>query len=224
MPDRLDRILTAALDDCGPSRDDCAYLLGLPSESLESATLMAVADTVSRRRFKNEAMLLGQIGLETVPCPGNCKFCAFGKSHTAFERTELPMEEILLRAHSFADGEDLYALFLMTMHELEFERILSIVETVRDEIPSHTQIVVNVGDFGLAQAREMRSAGVNGAYHVCRLREGVDTDLDPQERKKTFSVIREAGLHFYYCCEPIGPEHAAQELADQIFLGIEHDC
>ena len=31
-------------------------------------------------------------------------------------------------------------------------------------------------------------------------------------------------MDFYYCCEPVGPEHTAREIADQIFVGIEHGC
>ena len=221
---RLERVLDAALEGRAPSKADCVYLLSLPSASLEAAMLMAVADTVSRKRFANEGMLLGQIGVETAPCPGGCKFCAFGKGHTAFEKTELPVDEILRRAHAFADGGDLYALFLMTMHEFGPEHLLSVVEAASKETPSHTQIVVNIGDFGLGHAREFRAAGVDGVYHVCRLREGIDTELDPEQRKKTFRAIRDAGLDFYYCCEPIGPEHSPEELVEQMFLGIEYGC
>ncbi|HEX2980873.1 MAG TPA: hypothetical protein VHO48_11460, partial [Anaerolineaceae bacterium] len=32
------------------------------------------------------------------------------------------------------------------------------------------------------------------------------------------------GMDWYYCCEPVGPEHSPQELVDQIFLGIELGC
>ncbi len=52
----------------------------------------------------------------------------------------------------------------MTMHTFDFERL-----------PQGTRIVGNIGDFDLAQARELNAAGVNGAYHVCCVREGVDT-------------------------------------------------
>lgn len=41
-------------------------MLGIPSDTLEARALMVVADTVSRRRFGHEAMLLGQIGIETA--------------------------------------------------------------------------------------------------------------------------------------------------------------
>lgn len=220
----IQEILDRALDGHAPSREECKLLLELPPGSLASAQLRATADFVSRRRFGNKAILLGQIGIGTAPCPGDCLFCVFGKSHTSFPRVELSMEEILQKAHSFADAGDLFALFLMTMHDFELDRLLQIIETVRKTLPRHTQIVVNIGDFDRTQASELRAVGANGAYHVCRLREGEDTALDPQERKHTFAVIREAGLDFYYCCEPIGPEHSTQELVDQLFLGIEYGC
>lgn len=217
-------ILKAALDGKAPSKEECVHLLGLPSESLDASLLMATADAVSRRRFGNNAVLLGQIGVDTAACPGNCRFCVFGKDHTTMPTGTLTLDDIRARTHAFADAGDLFALFLMTMHEFDLDRLLEVVGTVRCELPSSTQIVMNVGDFDLGQARQLKAAGVNGAYHVCRLREGTDTDLDPQNRKKTFRVIKDAGLDFYYCCEPIGPEHSNEELVDQMFLGIEYGC
>jgi biotin synthase len=224
LPQRLEVILKSALDGRSPSKEECVYLLGLPTESLEASILMATADAVSRRKFGNNAILLGQIGIDTAACPGNCKFCVFGKDHSSMPTSKLSLEEIRQRAHAFADGGDLFALFLMTMHEFDLNRLQEIIRTVRGELPAHTQIVVNVGDFDLSQARQMQEAGVNGAYHVCRLREGTDTALDPVARKRTFRVIKDAGLGFYYCCEPIGPEHPAEELVEQMFLGIEYGC
>ena len=224
LSERLDRILKTALAGKGPSREDGVYLLDLPSESLEASMLMATADAVSRRRFGNNAILLGQIGIDTAACPGNCRFCVFGKDHTSMPNSQLSLDEIRSRTHAFADGEDLFALFLMTMHEFDLDRTLEVITAVRGELPAPTQIVVNLGDFDAWQACELKTAGVNGAYHVCRLREGKDTDLDPEVRKKTFRVIKDAGLDFYYCCEPIGPEHSAEELIEQMFLGIEHGC
>jgi len=224
LPARLGDVLAAALDGTGPSRDDCVYLLSFAETSPEAGVIRGVADAVSRRRFNNEAILLGQIGIETFACPANCRFCVFGKGHTRFPETRLTTEEIVGRARGFASGGDLYALFLMTMHEFELDRLLRVVEEVRPAIPASTQIVVNIGDFDRRQAAELRQAGVDGAYHVCRLRERVDTDLDPENRKKTFRAIRDAGMDFYYCCEPVGPEHSAQELVDQLWLGIEFGC
>jgi biotin synthase len=199
-------------------------MLSFVETSLEASLIRAVADGVSRKRFRNEAILLGQIGIETFACPANCRFCVFGRGHTTFPETRLTTEQILQRAADFTSDGDLYALFLMTMHEFDFDRLLEIVHCVREAIPARTQIVVNIGDFDRLQADRLRDAGVKGAYHVCRLREGLDTDLAPDNRKATIKVIKEAGLDFYYCCEPIGPEHSAEELVDQIMIGIEGGC
>ncbi len=224
VPARLRGILTRASDGTAPSRDECVHMLSFSATSIEASVIRAVADAVSRTRFRNEAILLGQIGIETFACPANCRFCVFGEGHTHFPETRLTIEEVIERAEGFASGGDLYALFLMTMHEFDFGRLLNVVEQVRKTIPEHTQIVVNIGDFDRVQAGELRDAGVNGAYHVCRLREGVDTDLDPESRKQTFRVIQEAGMDFYYCCEPVGPEHTPEELVDQLMLGVEFGC
>lgn len=225
VPEQLRLILDRALHESRPpSRDDCAYLLGQPETSIAAGMIRATADAVARRRFRNEGILLGQIGIETFACPANCRFCVFGKGHTRFPETRLTVDEIVQRSLDFASGGDLYALFLMTMHEFDTDRLLDIVGAVRDAVPRHTQIVVNLGDFDAAVARDLKTAGVNGAYHVCRLREGEDTELEPEARKRTFNVIKKAGLDFYYCCEPVGPEHTPEELADQLMLGVEFGC
>jgi biotin synthase len=213
-----------ALEGCAPSKEECVYLLELAEDSVEAAVTKAVADVVARRRFRNTGILLGQIGIETAPCPGNCGFCVFGKDHTSLPSSRLSLDEVRQRAHAFAGGGDLFALFLMTMHEFDADWLLEAITTVRKELPSQTQIVVNIGDFDLSTAKRLKEAGVNGAYHVSRLREGTDTSLDPGARKATFRTIRDAGLDFYYCCEPIGPEHSAEEMAEQLFLGIDYGC
>jgi biotin synthase len=70
----------------------------------------------------------------------------------------------------------------------------------------------------------LRAAGATGAYHVCRLREGVDSSMKPADRLATIERILEAGLAWYNLCEPIGPEHTPRELAEQIWLGVDLPC
>ena len=131
------------------------------------------------------------------------------------------MEAIQQKARDFTAGGDLFALFLMTMHDWELGRMEQVVAAVRGVIPSHTRLVVNVGDFGLERAKRLKDLGVSGAYHVLRLREGTDSKLKPEARLKTIDAVREAGLDFYYCVEPIGPEHTPEELVEQLFVGVE---
>lgn len=199
-------------------------LLDLPEDSVEAGCLKVAADQIGRKKFKNRGILLGQIGIEIAPCPGKCKFCGFGEDHTHFTQARMPEEEVIKRAKDFTAQGDLFALFLMTMHDFDVEWFARIVSLVRRSIPKHVQVVANIGDFGVSQARELKAAGVDGAYHVLRLREGKDTALDPVKRVATIEALRGAGLDFYYCCEPVGPEHTAQELVDQIFVGIDHGC
>jgi biotin synthase len=132
--------------------------------------------------------------------------------------------EILDRAKTFTEGNNLYALFLMTMHTFDFDYLLETASAVRAVIPPQTRLVVNIGDFDTVQANMLSQSGVSGAYHVRRLREGIDTRLDPEDRIETIENIRKAGMDWYYCCEPVGPEHSSQELVDQLFLGIELGC
>jgi biotin synthase len=216
--------LERAVENCPPTKQECYQLLSYPEQSLESGILMAAADHISRRRFSNKAMLLGQIGIEIAPCPGRCKFCAFSANNPRPDNAQLSMEQILERASAFSEGKDLYALFLLTMHSFDFTRLLSAVSAIRQVLSPQTQIVVNTGDLEGSQGDELRSAGVSGAYHVCRLREGMDTDLPPARRVRTIESIKKAELDLYYCCEPIGPEHTPKELIDQIFIGIEFGC
>jgi biotin synthase len=218
------RILDAALEGVAPTQDQCASLLGFPELSPEAARMRAVADGVSRARFGNAAIILGQIGVEIDACPGRCAFCSFGEGHTAFAPSRLSDADIRSAADGFAASGALFALFLMTMHAFDGDRLARIVTDLRGRLPANVQLVANIGDFDRTQALELKAAGINGAYHVLRLREGTDTALDPTQRKATIRTIRECGLDWYYCCEPIGPEHTPQELAEQIYLGIAYGC
>jgi biotin synthase len=219
----LSQILNKAGENCSPTKEECIHLLSFQEQSLEAGTLIAAANEISRRRFDNCALLLGQVGMEGASCPGQCKFCAFGEGH-AIPSSRLNLGQILERARAFCAGEDLYALFLMTMHDTDFPRLLDTISAVRRTIPAGTQIVLNTGDLDGSRAEELRCAGANGAYHICRLREGTDTGLHPSRRIRTLELIRAAGLDLYYCCEPVGPEHTAQELVEQIFIGIRFGC
>ena len=217
-------VLERAWAGKAPSRQECVALLACPPESLEASMMRVAADQLSRRRFGNTGYLSGQVGVEVSPCSANCGFCAFGEKFTRFTPQQLSVEEIINRVHGFVDPGDLHTLFLMTMHHFNFKRLLHVLQLARRIAPPTTEIVVNIGDFDRVQAQELKAAGAGGAYHVCRLREGVDTSLDPRRRKQTLQTIRQAGLNLHYCCEPVGPEHSPEELVEQMFLGIEHGC
>jgi biotin synthase len=221
---KVANLLDTAQSGRAPGLDECAFLLEFPETSLEAAHLRAASDAITRRRFGNAGLIFGQIGIEIASCPGACRFCSFAAGHTAFAASVMSDDDILGNVAGFTASGELDALFLMTMHTFDIEWLTHIVEIVRERIPQGTELVVNIGDFDGAQAQALKTAGVTGAYHVVRLGEGSDTALDPEARKATIRAIKEAGLDWWYCCEPIGPEHSPRELAEQLFLGVRYGC
>lgn len=217
----LDPILTRALAGQAPTRDECRYLLGLGEHSGEARMLMAVADRVTRSRFDNDAVLFGQVGFETAPCSGECDFCTFSRTLGSVPHERLSVDEVVARAKAFTATGDVFALFLMSMHVWDFDAFAEAARAVRDVVPAHTRLVANVGDFGLERAKKLRELGVSGVYHVLRLREGTDTRLEPATRLRSIDAAREVGLDFYYCLEPVGPEHTPDEMVEQLFIGVE---
>ena len=217
----LRQILDKAENDEALNRDDCRYLLNLDEKSFEAGLLRAAASSLIRSKNDNSAIILGQIGVDVNPCPGGCKFCTFGEEHTHFERVRMSEEELCQKIEEFCRYGDLYGLYLMSMHDYDFDHYLKCVTRDLVFAPSTTQIWANVGDTSLDGYKQLHAAGVTGVYHVCRLREGIDTALKPEDRIKSMQNALEAGLELYTCCEPIGPEHSVDELVDNIFIGIE---
>jgi biotin synthase len=219
----VDRMIKGAAEGRPITKAEAVLLLGLPENSLEASLLRAVATAVNRRRFGNSGLLLGQIGVDMAPCDGDCAFCFFAKSHTSIEAALLPTDEIVARCEGFARG-GAQGVFLMTMHRFGFDWYRDLCAELRRRIPSQLEILANVGDVSAAQLRDLRAAGVTGAYHVCRIREGVDSCMSPAARRGTIERILDAGLSWYNMCEPLGPEHTPEELADQIWLGVDLPC
>lgn len=205
------------------TKSEAETLLSLPEDSLGAALLRSVANLVARRRFNNAGLLLGQIGVDMAPCDGDCAFCFFARSHTSIEPSVLSVEEILDRCRQYVVG-GAQGVFLMTMHRFGFDWFCDLCSKLRTSLPDGFDILANVGDISLAQLGELREAGVGGAYHVCRLREGIDSHMDPKSRRKTVERIIEAGLDWYTMCEPVGPEHTPEELVEQIWLGVDLPC
>lgn len=220
---KIDHILKDAADGRPITKAEAVQLLALPENSLEASLLRATATMVSRRRFANSGLLLGQIGVDMAPCDGDCAFCFFGKSHTSVAPTLLGADEIVSRCERFADG-GAEGVFLMTMHRFGFEWFRDLCAELHSRIPAHLEILANVGDISPAQLGELKDAGVSGAYHVCRIREGIDSCMTPADRRATIERILEAGLSWYNMCEPLGPEHTPEELVEQMWLGVDLPC
>jgi biotin synthase len=222
--ERLLDILERGRKGKGLSKEECMYLLEFEENSLEASLTRSIADDFTRKRLNNAGVIIGQIGVDIGPCAGGCKFCSFAEQQTKFEKYRISDEELVQKIDDFARYDDLYGLFLMTMHVYEKDMLLHMIDVAKEVLPSKTQLWINVGDTDYNTFKELKRAGVRGAYHVCRLREGIDTNLRPEDRMQTMKNMIAAGLELYTCCEPIGPEHSVQELVDNFFIGIEMGC
>ena len=218
---RLEGIFDKARSRIALSKDDCKYLLSFDERSREAALTCLMGREAMREKCGNAAVILGQIAVAVSPCPGGCKFCTFGEQHTTFSHFRIDEAQLEAGMADFCRYGDLYALYLMTMHNYDLEHYLRIVQHARKVAPPVTNIWANIGDSDYSRLCEIRDAGVAGIYHVCRLREGVDTALDPRDRIRTMENALKAGLQVFTCCEPIGPEHSVDELVDNIFIGFE---
>ncbi|MDR1796829.1 MAG: hypothetical protein LBR44_05195 [Clostridiales Family XIII bacterium] len=221
MEQRVRQILERALEGTPPGREECVYLLGFPEHAPEAAWTRAAADTVARGKTGNTGLLFGQVGLELYPCEADCKFCAFGKTHTGFSgKITLGEEEIRQKVHDFTKDGDLYCLWLMTMDKYDLGYYLRAVEIARETAPPQTLLYTNIGDTDYETFVKLKAAGADGAYHVVRLGEGTYTAIPPARRRETIEAARRAGLMLQDCLEPIGTEHTPEELVDHIFATI----
>jgi len=192
--------------------------LGTP----EMYQLFAAAESLSRKQWGNRGEIYAQIGINFKRCPGNCTFCAMGNDTVAAaQEVDLSEDEVVRRAREFEVAGAIHV-FLMTTADYDFERFLKISAAVRNELSEGVSMVANIGDFGPDEAKALHDVGYRAVYHIHRLREGTDTALDPEKRISTLQAIADSPLELFYCVEPIGPEHTAQELVDEMFRGLEY--
>jgi hypothetical protein len=75
---RLDAAIQAVLDNAlagkSPDQRQCARLLECAPESPKGAMIRAAGDHATRKRFGNQAILLGQIGVEAAPLASQTVF------------------------------------------------------------------------------------------------------------------------------------------------------
>lgn len=220
---RLQTILDKAMERKRLDREEIKYLLQFDESSYESAIIRATADSIVREKNNNGAIIIAQVGVDIHPCEAGCKFCSCAEGSSQMPTFKLDRPAIKAAIDEFCKGGDLYGLYLMTMADTDKEYLIEAVKYAREVAPAETQIWINTGDNDLQFYKDIKEAGACGAYHVCRLREGTDTKLDPETRVQTMKNIKEAGLDLFSCVEPIGPEHSVDELADEIVRCLDLD-
>ncbi|MDO4502485.1 MAG: hypothetical protein Q4D06_04805 [Coriobacteriia bacterium] len=211
-------IIDRAFDGVAATQEECVQLLKLDPHSPEACALRGAADGLVRSRTGNAAVLFAQIGVSCHPCPANCSFCSFAQDYTQMQAFTMSDEDIVAATKSFTQDGDLFGLWIMAMADYDVDEYCRVIRLVREAAPAQTNIYSNVGDSSLEDFLKMKEAGITGVYHICRLGEGKVTRLQPEDRKQTIQNAIDAGLVVLNAVEPIGPEHTAEELAEQIMV------
>ncbi len=211
-------ILNKSLSNKLITKEEATALMKVPIFSKEMYDLCYVANKLSRDQFKNKGEVHAQVGLDFSPCANDCKFCVFGSLDQKAIR--LSPQEVVERAKAFQDA-GANAIYLMTTGSYDFKEFISIGKKVKAALLPTMPLVANIYDFGAEQAEDLAKAGFTAIYHAIRLREGKDTKIDPKKRIQTIKNAQKAGLDSLFCIEPIGPEHAVDEIVDLMFLGKE---
>ena len=219
----IEHVINKIDEDAVLTKQEAVTLLNVKNTSEEFYRLISKANELSRKMYNSRAYIFVQIGITSSPCSENCKFCSFAKDSFAVDtKFEKDMDQVVSEAKTIA-GENIDALFLMTTADYDQKKFISIGKAVREILPENILLVANIGDFDGNYARRLKSAGFSGAYHIVRLREGIDTGIPKETRIATLDAMKTAGLELYYCVEPIGREHTYDELADEMIRAREYD-
>ncbi|MEE8721575.1 MAG: radical SAM protein [Eggerthellaceae bacterium] len=216
-------IVDKGLEGNGLDENEVLALYRVDPTSREASTIRWAGMQLSQKAANGKAEVHAQIGLNAAPCGNNCKFCSFAVSNGV--RTgcyELPKKDVLEYAKIYEDqGANL--ILMLTTAGYKFQKLIEMVESVREVISPEMPLLVNTADMTLEQTLAVRRAGANGAYHAVRMREGVDTKLPVERRLATIDNIHKAGLHLSTCVEPVGPENTPEELTEATMRCIATD-
>lgn len=198
------------------SKDEIVKMLTYRPDSPEAYKIMHEANRISKELTGDRAEVHAQFALNLAKCHCDCKFCSFADVNDIFnENVELSVVDAVNLAKQF-ELEGANAIYLMATANFSFGKFVEISKEIRNNLKNNTILVANVGDCSYSQAKNIKNAGIQAVYHALRLREGVDTKINPDRRKLSINNFKRAGLSVGTCVEPVGPEHTNDELADII--------
>lgn len=217
---RITEILKKALDRVPIEREQALTLMQVQLHTKACYALMEAANRLSRTKFGDKGENHFHIGLNVEPCPMDCLFCSLTRKTGIFkEKIDYSMDQIIAWAKQAEEyGAD--GLNLMTTGTYPFERLLEVGRLLQKE--TCVPLVANTRDINHREGEMLLDAGFVGAYHAVRLGEGRDTPFNREKRIRTIQVLRDVGLLWMNCVEPVGPEHSADEIVDLMLLARDY--
>ena len=214
LTQRVVDLVDKALEGNGLEFEEMEYLYGVDPLSRDSYLIRWAAHQMSLAATDGKAEIHAQIGLNGSPCAKNCKFCSFAVCNGLVnKKVELSEDDVKYYCDEYVEAGANLILMLSTA-SYRFEKLLRMVEVARGVIGYDIPLLINTGDMTLEQALQLKAAGIVGAYHAVRMREGIDTSIPSETRLATIENLQKAGLSISTCVEPVGPEHTPHELAE----------
>ncbi len=200
----VENIVDRAIDGEKIPPDELLPLFEIDTLAPEVVLVRWAARTITARACDNTGQIYAQIGIDALPCPGNCDFCAFAAARAteASQDAIVPVEKVAEYARIFDDA-GVHLISLMSTAALPFGRVRDTVRAVRETVRDDMPILVNTGDLSADQACELKAAGAQAAYHAHRIGEGEITRISPNTRRATIAHITEAGLKLMNAVEPV---------------------
>lgn len=220
IKEMIDRATDEALRIAVQPREVIIKMLELDPNSEEVMYLRQCANKIAHITSKNRCGISGAIGVDLCSCDMNCKFCSFG-TEWGLVKDEIiyTKEEVIEMARAYIEA----GVTTLTLRSTEFYDLKVLTEwlqDIREQVPGDYMINLNVGELTPAMAEAAYQAGATSAYHVIRMREGIDTPFDVKLREQTIRAIVDSPLRWGTCIEPIGVEHTNEELADKILYNM----
>lgn len=220
LPATIEDILKKGDSFDGISRDEALSLMRIEPQSKAVYALMETANRMSRKQFANKGERHFHIGLNVEPCAMDCEFCSLTRRAGIFKEKIDFSEEALLEWAKQGAAEGADAFNLMTTGGYPFNRLLEVGHLLKRKVS--VPLVANTRDINHREGEQLLEAGFVGFYHAVRLGEGRVTPFKPERRIGTIQVLRDVGLRWMNCVEPVGPEHSADEIVDLMLLARKH--
>ena len=222
--DLADYAFDSCINDELLEKETIVALLNIDPDSDDALYLRKCADKAAHIITENSAYLWGAIGVDSIPCSMNCRFCSFGEAWKLVKNERYFTEaEIMEQVRCFV-SEGVRFIVLRTTEFYSIDDLCAKIGRIKSEIPGEYELILNTGEFNLKTAEKMYDSGVSGIYHALRLREGTDTGFAPEDRLATLKAVQQSRLMLISLVEPVGPEHSNEEIADAFMVTVNHDA
>lgn len=197
-------------------------LLQIEEGSDDYDFLCKTAFDVAKLKTGSKGYLWGAIGIDYASCPMSCDFCSFGEKWNIVKDVKVYTKEQIVEDVKVYVANKVHYIVLRTTEFYELTELEKLAKYVREKVPGDYELVLNIGEFDTHSANRLHKAGVNGIYHSIRLREGVHTRFNIEQRRATLSSVQDSELDLHHLVEPVGEEHTNEEIADRFLESVKY--